>query len=152
MITCMYFKSIQRLPEIHEICRHHQRFRMMNILRVPRNSALIFNAINLIFRRTSAGFRGKALFVSDLFSYCYDLLKVTVFRLYDIMHSKTTAGKIGYLRQIKKPNPEHHVRQDSARSEVLTKNIRYKREPRAIQKMGAPSTNCISGLSFAFGA
>ena len=148
----MNFKSIQRLPEIHEICRHHQRFRMMNILRVPRNGALIFNAINLIFRRTSAGFREKkALFVSDLFSYCYDLLKVTVFRLYDIMHSKTTAGKIGYLRQIKKPNPEHHVRQDSARSEVLTKNIRYKREPRAIQKMGAPSTNCVSGLSFAFG-
>ena len=62
---------------------------------------------------------------------------MTVFRLYDIMHSKTTAGKIGYLRQIKKPNPEHHVRTYSARSEVLTKNIRYKREPRAIQKMGA---------------
>ena len=151
MITCMYFKSIHRLPEIHEICRHHHRFRMMNILRAPRNGALIFNAINLIFRRTSAGFREKSTIRIRSFLLLLRLVKGNGFPVYDIMHSKTTAGKIGYLRQIKKPNPEHHVRTYSARSEVLTKNIRYKREPRAIQKMGAPSTNCVSGLSFAFG-
>ena len=147
----MYFKSIHRLPEIHEICRHHHRFRMMNILRAPRNGALIFNAINLIFRRTSAGFREKSTIRIRSFLLLLRLVKGNGFPVYDIMHSKTTAGKIGYLRQIKKPNPEHHVRTYSARSEVLTKNIRYKRGPRAIQKMGAPSTNCVSGLSFAFG-
>ena len=68
VITCMNFKSIQRLPEIHEICRHCQRFRMMNILRAQRNGALIFNAINLIFRRTSAGFREKKHYSYPIFS------------------------------------------------------------------------------------